>query len=65
MNKIKTIHAVVKRIKKTSTGKIKFKKANSRHMLTKKTSKKKRKLRFKKKLNKSNIRLLKNCIPYI
>ncbi len=49
MLKIKTIHAIKKRVKKNSSGKLKFKRTNLRHILTKKNKKKKRHLRKKKK----------------
>ncbi len=48
MIKIKTIKSIKKRIKKTSSKKIKFKPGNLRHILTKKNKKRKRKLKKKK-----------------
>lgn len=45
MPKIKTNRAAAKRFKKTGTGKIVFSKANASHILTKKTTKRKRALR--------------------
>jgi len=45
MPKIKTNRAAAKRFKKTGSGKYKFAKANASHMMTKKTTKKKRVLR--------------------
>ena len=45
MPKIKTNRAAAKRFKKTGTGKYKFSKANASHILTKKTTKRKRALR--------------------
>ena len=45
MPKIKTNRAAAKRFKKTGSGKYKFAKANAGHMMTKKTTKKKRVLR--------------------
>ncbi len=63
MIKIKTIKAIKKRIKKTSSGKLKFKHSNLRHILTKKTSKRKRKLRLKGLINKTKKKLIfKNII---
>lgn len=44
MPKMKTHSGAKKRFKKTATGKIKRKKAGKAHLLTKKTSRKKRKL---------------------
>ncbi len=65
MPKIKTIHAISKRIKKLSSGKLKFKQTNLRHILTKKKKKKKRQLRCKKIANKINSKLIIKGIPYL
>lgn len=45
MPKMKTKKAASKRYSLTATGKIKYKKMNLRHILTKKTTKRKRNLR--------------------
>ncbi len=45
MPKIKSHRGAAKRFKKTGTGKIKRSKANTSHILTSKTTKRKRKLR--------------------
>lgn len=45
MPKVKTNRAAAKRFKKTASGKFKYGKANRRHILTKKSSKRKRHLR--------------------
>ncbi len=45
MPKMKTKTSAAKRFKITAGGKIKYKKMNLRHILTKKSSKRKRKLR--------------------
>ena len=45
MPKIKTSRSAAKRFKKTASGKIKRKKAYASHILTKKSPKRKRKLR--------------------
>ena len=45
MPKIKTNRAAAKRFKKTGSGKIVYRKSCASHMLTKKTTKRKRKLR--------------------
>ena len=45
MPKLKTNRAAAKRFKKTGTGKLKRNKAYKRHILTKKTTKRKRTLR--------------------
>ena len=61
MPKIKTNRAAAKRFKKTGTGKIVYRKSCGSHMLTKKTTKRKRSLRkghLVDKTNKKTIRLL-------
>ncbi len=58
MTKIKTINSISKRIKITSSGKLKFKHTNLRHILTKKNSNRKRKLRLKGILNKTKKKLI-------
>ena len=45
MPKMKTRKSAAKRFKRTGTGKIKYKKQGLRHILTKKSSKRKRNLR--------------------
>jgi large subunit ribosomal protein L35 len=45
VTKIKTCKSVVKRLKKTGCGKFKYKQSCLRHLLTKKSSKRKRQLR--------------------
>ncbi len=64
MPKIKTIRAIYKRTKKISYGKVKFKRTNLRHILTKKKKKRKRQLRNKKIINKINNKLIIKGIPY-
>jgi len=61
MPKIKTNRAAAKRFRKTGTGKIVYHKSCSSHILTKKTTKRKRSLRkkhFVDKVNRKGIRLL-------
>jgi large subunit ribosomal protein L35 len=61
MPKIKTNRAAAKRFRKTGTGKIVYRKSCASHMLTKKTTKRKRSLRkghLVDKTNKKTIRLL-------
>lgn len=64
MPKIKTIHSVAKRFKKTGSGSFKRKHANLRHILTKKTTKRKRHLRPKVLVSKSDLALVIACLPY-
>ena len=54
MPKIKTNRAAAKRFKKTGTGKFVFSKSNASHILTKKTTKRKRSLRQGQIIDKSN-----------
>ena len=54
MPKLKTNRAAAKRFKKTGTGKLKRNKAYKRHILTKKTTKKKRDLRKAAMMDKTN-----------
>lgn len=64
MPKIKTIRGAAKRFKKTSSGNFKYKKTNMRHILTKKTSKRKRHLRKHNTISKCNKNKLVLCVPY-
>ncbi|CRK85708.1 50S ribosomal protein L35 [Candidatus Providencia siddallii] len=62
MPKIKTIRGASKRFKKTAGGNFKHKHANLRHILTKKSSKRKRNLRAKGLVSKSDIGLVTACL---
>lgn len=64
MPKIKTIRSVSKRFKKTASGNFKHKKSNLRHILTKKSTKRKRHLRTKTTVSKNDLRLIIPCLPY-
>lgn len=63
MPKIKIIRSAAKRFKKTSKS-FKYKHANMRHILTKKSNKRKRHLRNINTLSKTNLKLVSKCIPY-
>ncbi len=63
MPKIKTHSGAAKRFKKTGTGKFKFRKANGSHILTKKTTKRKRSLRLDQLVDKSNIKAVRRMLP--
>ena len=63
MPKIKTNRAAAKRFKKTGTGKFKFSKSHSSHILTKKTTKRKRSLRKSCIADKTNMRELRLLMP--
>lgn len=65
MPKIKTKRAAAKRFKKTGTGKLKRSKAYKSHILTKKSTKRKRNLRKATMTDDSNIKNMKKVLPYI
>ena len=64
MPKMKTHKGIAKRVKKTSSGKLKSGKAFHSHKLNKKSSDRKRKLRQKKILNKTYQSRYKKLLPY-
>ncbi|VFP81792.1 50S ribosomal protein L35 [Candidatus Erwinia haradaeae] len=64
MPKIKTVRSAIKRFKKTASGGFKHKHANLRHILTKKSTKRKRHLRSKTMVSKSDLGLVIACLPY-
>ncbi len=63
-NKMKTKRGAAKRFGKTASGKIKFKRAKMRHILTKKSTKWKRKARDGAILSKPDAKLVRLLIPY-
>lgn len=63
MPKIKTNRAAAKRFTKTGTGKYKFRKSHASHILTKKTTKRKRSLRLDQIIGKSDIKEVKRLLP--
>jgi large subunit ribosomal protein L35 len=63
MPKIKTNRAAAKRFKKTGTGKIVFRKSHASHILTKKTTKRKRALRQSQISAKSDRKMIKLLLP--
>lgn len=63
MPKIKTCRAAAKRFKKTGSGKFKFRKSHSSHILTKKTTKRKRSLRLDQMVDKSNMKEVRRLLP--
>lgn len=65
MPKLKTKKAVAKRVSVTGSGKLKKTKANKQHILTKKTTKRKRSLRQSDLVDKSNVKQMKRVLPYI
>ncbi|MBW2565804.1 MAG: 50S ribosomal protein L35 [Deltaproteobacteria bacterium] len=64
MPKMKTNRGAAKRFKVTGTGKIVYSKSNASHILTKKTSKRKRRLRKSGLIDKTNTDMVKKLIPY-
>lgn len=65
MPKFKTHRGAAKRFSLTGTGKVKRSKAYTSHILTKKTSKRKRNLRKSAILDKRDTRGIKRLIPYL
>ena len=63
MPKIKTNRSAAKRFKKTGTGKFVFSKSHANHILTKKTTKRKRSLRKSHIIDKSNEKELRLLLP--
>ena len=64
MPKIKTCRAAAKRFKKTGTGKLVRAKAFKSHILTKKSTKRKRNLRKTSVADTTNVKQIKKLIPY-
>jgi large subunit ribosomal protein L35 len=65
MPKLKTKRAAAKRFKATGTGKLKRNKAYKSHILTKKTTKRKRNLRKAAMTDKTNEKNMKKILPYL
>ena len=65
MPKMKTKSSAAKRFKPTATGKLKRSKAYKSHILTKKTTKRKRNLRKPAMTDKTNIKNMKKILPYL
>ena len=63
MPKMKTNRGARKRFTVTKSGKIKYNRANRRHILTKKSSKRKRQLREAGLLAKGDAQLVKRLLP--
>ena len=64
MPKIKTSRTAAKRFSFTKTGKVKFKQAYLRHLLTNKTRKQKRHLRAAGVLGKAETEKIRRMMPY-
>jgi len=65
MPKMKTNRAAAKRFKKTANGKLKRMKAYKSHILTKKSTKRKRNLRKSTVADASNAANMKKILPYL
>ena len=65
MPKIKTNRAAAKRFKKTATGKLKRNKAYKSHILTKKSTKRKRNIRQATITDATNVKNMKKVLPYL
>jgi len=65
MPKLKTKRGAAKRFKKTGSGKIIRSKAFGNHILTKKTTKRKRSIRKSGVLNSANVKSVSRLIPYL
>ena len=65
MPKIKTNSAAAKRFKVTGTGKLKRNKAYKSHILTKKSTKRKRNLRQATITDATNVKNMKKVLPYL
>lgn len=65
MPKMKTKRAAAKRFKTTGTGMLKRFHANKSHILTKKTTKRKRNLRKPEMTDQTNAKVMKKILPYI
>ena len=65
MPKVKTSRAAAKRFKKTGTGELKRRKAYKSHILTKKSTKRKRNLRKATMTDSTNVKNMKKILPYL
>ena len=65
MPKMKTSRAAAKRFKTTATGKLKRNKAYKSHILTKKSTKRKRNLRKAALVDSTNVKNMKKILPYM
>lgn len=65
MPKMKTKRGAAKRFKLTASGKIKRAKAYTSHILTKKSTKRKRNLRKAGLVDATNVKAVKQMVPYL
>ena len=64
MPKMKTRKSAAKRFRKTAGGGFKYKSQGTRHILTKKSPKRKRRLRRRVSVSKTEVPRLKRMLPY-
>jgi large subunit ribosomal protein L35 len=64
MPKVKSKRGAAKRFKVTASGKVKYKKANLRHIMSAKTEKQKRNLKHKGVLSKDDEQRIPAMLPY-
>ena len=65
MPKMKSNSGAAKRFRKTASGRFKSKQSHLRHILTKKSTKRKRHLRGKKLVHVSYTKLIQRMLPYV
>lgn len=65
MPKLKTNRGAAKRFKKTASGGFKCKQSHLRHILTKKSTKRKRHLRADAMIAEADVKAVKQMLPYV
>ena len=65
MPKMKTCRGAAKRFRKTASGGFKRKQSHLRHILTKKSTKRKRQLRMGQMIASTDVRMVRRMLPYI
>lgn len=65
MSKVKTNRSAAKRFTVTGTGKVKRNRSNMRHILTKKSPKRKRQLRQSTTADRTCVAAIRRLVPYI
>jgi large subunit ribosomal protein L35 len=65
MPKMKTCRGAAKRFKRTASGGLKRGQSHRRHILTKKSTKRKRHLRADAMVHEADVRMLNRLLPYI
>jgi large subunit ribosomal protein L35 len=64
MPKMKSHRGAAKRFKRTASGKLRHAKRNRRHILTKKTTKRKRHMRRRTGVDHTNVAAVRSMLPY-